>query len=55
MPDQPPDPPQPAPPPPPPGDSDVYGGQWGPGDKPKTPAPPPRDRPDKITPPAEKN
>jgi hypothetical protein len=42
-------------PPQPPADPEVYGGQWGDGDKPKEAGPPPTDRPDKITPPAEKN
>jgi len=55
MPDQPSPNPQPAGPSQKPTDPDVYGGQWGDGDKPKTSAPPPPDRPDKIVPPAEKN
>jgi hypothetical protein len=54
MPDQPASNPQPLPPKPP-ADPEVYGGQWGDGDTPKQPGPPPNDRPDKITPSPDKD
>ena len=55
MPDQPQPPPAKPADPVKPADPSVYGGQWGGGDQPKTPGPPPLDRPGKIEVPPEKN